>query len=119
MNLYQSHHELRDSAHVMHLKNLCKKHHGAYVEVEVMDGKVYHGKIHHHDHENVYIVVRAEHDGQMESSSHINKMYGGHRFFPGLGFGFGAPFFAGPFGPGFGLFGFPFFGIRRFRRFWW
>lgn len=96
-------------AHKENWMSLCKQYAGANCEVEMHDGKVYQGKIHSHDNDNVYLIMPMQNrDGAEE------------RFFPGFGFGFGfSPFFVRPFFPGFGLFGFPFWGFRGFRRFWW
>ncbi|EIT85967.1 hypothetical protein A374_09029 [Fictibacillus macauensis ZFHKF-1] len=86
----------------------CHQYKGANVEFEMSDGKTYQGKIHSHDHDNMYIIMNMPQQNRQEEE----------RFFPFFG-GFGFPFFAGGFGPGFGVFGFPYFGFRGFRRFWW
>jgi hypothetical protein len=93
---------MKDGHH--ELMNICKQRVGQYCEVEMANGRVYQGKIHSYDNDNMYMV--------MQTQNRTERAFG-------FGGGFGFPFFASPFFPGFGLFGFPFFGIRRFRRFWW
>jgi hypothetical protein len=93
---------MKDGHHPM--MDICKSRVGQNCEVEMSNGRVYQGKIHSYDNENMYLV--------MQTQDREERAFG-------FGGGFGFPFFAGPFFPGFGLFGFPFFGIRRFRRFWW
>ncbi|MGG1571937.1 hypothetical protein [Fictibacillus sp. NRS-1165] len=101
----QPHHA--SPGHKENLMHLCKQYAGANCEIEMADGRIYQGKIHGHDNDNLYLIMPMQHRDEASE-----------RFFPGFGFGFN-PFFVGPFFPGFGLFGFPFFGFRRFRRFWW
>lgn len=80
----------------------CKKHLYQFVQVEVNDGSVYQGILHSYDREKIYILMpKMDH-------SHMSMHTGDNgddsrQFFP----------FFGPFG----LYGFPFFGIRRFGPF--
>ncbi|MCK6255831.1 hypothetical protein LCY76_04335 [Fictibacillus sp. KIGAM418] len=105
-------------SHKQHWMHLCKQYAGANCEIEMADGKIYHGKIHSHDNDNIYLIMPMQHRDEASERFFPGFGFGG---FPGFGFGgFGFnPFFVGPFFPGFGLFGFPFFGFRGFRRFWW
>jgi hypothetical protein len=80
--------------------NKCKKHLYQFIQVELNDGSVYQGILHSYDREKMYVI--------MPSSTHTHTTHtmdasSESRLFP----------FLGPFG----LFGFPFFGIRRFGPF--
>lgn len=70
----------------------CRKHLYQFIQIELNDGSVYQGILHSYDREKMYILMPTH---QMDERSES-------RLFP--------------FGP-FGLFGFPFFGIRRFGPF--
>lgn len=79
----------------------CKKYLYQVIQVELNDGSVYQGILHSFDRDKMYILMpKAEH-------SHHHHMHmdddNDRQFFP----------FFGPFG----LYGFPFFGIRRFGPF--
>ena len=76
----------------------AKKHLFQFIQVELNDGSVYQGILHSYDHDKMYIIMPSANQPHtaMESSDES-------RFFP----------FWGPFG----LFGFPFFGIRAFGPF--
>jgi small nuclear ribonucleoprotein (snRNP)-like protein len=79
-----------------HFHLLCQTHMGRNVEIEMQDGKVYTGKMHSFDNDNMYLAMQ----GETERDSRI--------------------VFVGPWiYPGFGVFGFPFWGVRRFRPLWW
>jgi ABC-type nickel/cobalt efflux system permease component RcnA len=83
--------------------------------VELKDGTIYQGILHSHDREKMYLIMPKMHHEQHHHNSmhhehhhHHNLMHtedesSSRQFFP----------FYGPFG----LFGFPFFGIRRFGPF--
>ncbi|MDM5197652.1 hypothetical protein QUF79_06425 [Fictibacillus enclensis] len=107
-NKAMHHHHHHHHGHKENWMKMCKQYAGANCEIEMSDGKIYQGRIHSHDNDNIYLVMPMQ-----------NRDEAAERFFPGFGLGFGFPFFAGPFLPGFGLFGFPFWGFRGFRRFWW
>jgi hypothetical protein len=79
-----------------HYHDLCEQYMGQNVTIELNDGNLYHGQLHSYDNENMYLIMPGE--AEQRDSRII----------------FVAPFF-----PGFGIFGFPFFRIRRFRPFWW
>ncbi|RLL41811.1 hypothetical protein D8M04_17245 [Oceanobacillus piezotolerans] len=74
----------------------CRKHLYHFVQVELNDGSIYQGILHSYDGEKMYLLMPRDHHRTDETS-------GENRLFP----------FFGPFG----LFGFPFFGIRRFGPF--
>jgi hypothetical protein len=80
--------------HHYHYHHLCQQYMGQNVSVELDDGNMYHGRLHSYDNNNMYLVM----PGESERDSRI--------------------LFVGPFFPGFGLFGCPFFRIRRFRPYW-
>ncbi|WP_026677584.1 hypothetical protein [Fictibacillus gelatini] len=93
--------------HKKYMHDLCTRYIGQNIELETTDGVIHHGTLHSYDNENLYLLMRAR-DGENYSGS--------ERIFPGFGFGFPGFF------PGFGLWGFPFWGIRRFGPFfpfWW
>ncbi|WP_053365159.1 hypothetical protein [Bacillus sp. FJAT-27245] len=76
----------------------CKKHLYQFIQVEMKDGAVYQGILHSYDKEKMYIIMpNMHHPGMHTESSDESRLF---------------PFF-GPFG----LFGFPFFGIRAFGPF--
>jgi hypothetical protein len=79
----------------------CKKHMYQFIQVELNDGSVYQGILHSHDREKMYLIMPKT--GHSHLSTHTMDESGESRLFP----------FFGPFG----LFGFPFFGIRRFGPF--
>jgi hypothetical protein len=82
--------------HHEHYHDLCEMYMGQNVTIELSDGNEYHGQLHSYDNDNMYLIMPGESE---QRDSRI--------------------IFVGPFFPGFGLFGFPFFRIRRFRPFWW
>ncbi|MRX73445.1 hypothetical protein GJU40_14970 [Bacillus lacus] len=75
----------------------CKKHMYQPIQLELTDGSVYQGILHSYDNEKMYMLMPNMSANQQASRED-------DRFF--------FPFF-GPFG----LFGFPFFGVRRFGPF--
>ncbi|MCM3718771.1 LSM domain-containing protein [Fictibacillus phosphorivorans] len=77
-----------------HFHHLCHKYMGQNVTIELDDGNEYHGRLHSYDKDNMYLILPGE-----QRDSRI--------------------IFVAPFFPGFGIFGFPFFRIRRFRPFFW
>ncbi|HAM82287.1 hypothetical protein [Ornithinibacillus bavariensis] len=78
----------------------CRKHLYQFIQVELNDGSVYQGILHSFDREKMYLIMpRAGHSQTPHTMDESNES----RLFP----------FLGPFG----LFGFPFFGIRRFGPF--
>lgn len=103
-NIYQdqnnSHYLQRDGHHHFHDK--CQKHLYQLIQIELNDGSAYQGILHSYDHDKMYLLMpKTDHSHMsmhMEDRSSDNRL-----FFP----------FFGPFG----LFGFPFFGIRRFGPF--
>lgn len=82
-----SHHEMHDVHHK------CQKHLYQFIQVELHDGAVFQGILHSYDHDKLYLIMPTANGTQKDES----------RIFP----------FFGPFG----LFGFPFFGIRAFGPF--
>ena len=93
----------------------CRKHLYQFVQVELKDGTIYQGILHSHDREKMYLLMPKMHHEHHHHNSmhhehhhHHNSMHtddesSSRQFFP----------FFGPFG----LFGFPFFGVRRFGPF--
>lgn len=92
----------------------CRKHLYQFVQVELKDGTIYQGILHSHDREKMYILMpkmhhehyhhnSMHHEHHHHNSIHTDDESSSRQFFP----------FFGPFG----LFGFPFFGIRRFGPF--
>jgi len=85
----------------------CRKHLYQFVQVELKDGTIYQGILHSHDREKMYLLMpkmhHQHHHHHHHESMHIDDESSSRQFFP----------FFGPFG----LFGFPFFGIRRFGPF--
>jgi hypothetical protein len=83
-----------------HIK--CKKHLYQMVQVELKDGSVYQGILHSYDREKMYILMpKMDHSHTpMHTTDESSES---RQFFP----------FFGPFG----LYGMPFFGIRRFGPF--
>lgn len=80
----------------------CQKHLYQFIQVELNDGSIYQGILHSYDREKMYLLMPKMDHSQM--SMHMQEASREDRqFFP----------FFGPFG----LFGFPFFGIRRFGPF--
>ncbi|MEH7380233.1 hypothetical protein V7138_07110 [Bacillus sp. JJ1533] len=79
----------------------CKKHLYQIIQIELKDGSVYQGILHSYDREKMYILMPKT--GHSHFPSHTMGERDDSRLFP----------FFGPFG----LFGFPFFGIRRFGPF--
>lgn len=85
----------------------CKRHLYQIIQVELKDGSVYQGILHSYDRDKMNILMpRTGHShSHSHSHPHMHTMdeSSESRLFP----------FFGPFG----LFGFPFFGIRRFGPF--
>lgn len=81
-----------------HFRDKCKKLLYQFVQVELKDGSVYQGLLHSYDKDKMYLIMPTMHhpNGSMQTEDES-------RLFP----------FFGPFG----LFGFPFFGIRAFGPF--
>jgi small nuclear ribonucleoprotein (snRNP)-like protein len=77
----------------------CKQHLYQIVQVELKDGSVYQGILHSYDREKMYILMSKMEHSHMPM--HTAEESSDDRQF---------------FGP-FGLFGFPFFGVRRFGPF--
>ncbi|WP_171005380.1 LSM domain-containing protein [Bacillus sp. E(2018)] len=82
--------------HHHHYHDLCLEYMGQKVTIELNDGNVYHGQLHSYDQDNMYMIMPGE---NADRNSRI--------------------IFVGPFFPGFGVFGFPFYRIRRFRPYYW
>ena len=80
----------------------CKKHLYQFVQVELKDGSVYQGLLHSYDREKMFLLMPKMHHSHMPMHTE-DEGSESRQFFP----------FFGPFG----LFGFPFFGIRRFGPF--
>ncbi|MEH7124578.1 hypothetical protein V7127_15250 [Bacillus sp. JJ1773] len=96
-------HPLRDTDHHHHHHHhhheKCKKHLYQFIQVELNDGSVFQGLLHSYDHDKMYLIMpRAHQSTHMTMNVHMDDE---SRLF---------------FGP-FGLFGFPFFGIRGFGPF--
>ncbi|WP_053360794.1 hypothetical protein [Bacillus sp. FJAT-27251] len=102
-NSYQnSLYDARDHDH--HEK--CRRHLFQFVQVELKDGTVIQGILHSYDRDKMYILMPKHHGHEHHEHHHHDSMHtgdGSRQFFP----------FFGPFG----LFGFPFFGIRSFGPF--
>ncbi len=82
----------------------CKKHLYQFIQVELKDGTIYQGILHSYDREKMYILMpKMHHQHHHHESMHMEDESSSRQFFP----------FFGPFG----LFGFPFFGVRRFGPF--
>jgi hypothetical protein len=92
----------------------CRKHLYQFVQVELKDGTIYQGILHSHDREKMYLLMpkmhhehhhhnSMHHEHHHHNSMHMDDESSSRQFFP----------FFGPFG----LFGFPFFGVRRFGPF--
>jgi hypothetical protein len=94
---HHHHHHKKDHDHYKHkFHPKCHKHLFEFIQIETRDGEVHQGILHSYDDENVYLLVTGH--NQSEDSRLI---------FPFRRFG---------------LFAFPFFGIRRFGPFfplWW
>ncbi|HWJ78424.1 MAG TPA: hypothetical protein VNR61_10150 [Niallia sp.] len=90
---HSQHHHVKDHEYYKNkFHPNCQKHLFGFVQVETKDGEVHQGILHSYDDEKLYLLVSTQHRSGEDS----------RLFFP-----FG----------GFGLFGFPFFGIRRFGPF--
>lgn len=70
-----------------------------FVQVELHDGSVFQGLLHSFDKDKLFLIMPSTHKHHVSMHTHDDES----RLFP----------FFGPFG----LFGFPFFGIRRFGPF--
>ncbi|MGI8314146.1 hypothetical protein [Halobacillus mangrovi] len=84
------------------IKEMCQKNLYQLVQFETTDGNRYAGILHSYDQNQMYVIMPSGNQSTQQQSSD-------NRFF--------FPFF-GPFG----LFGFPFFGLRWFGPFypyWW
>lgn len=86
----------------------CKKHLYQFVQIELNDGSVYQGILHSYDRDKMYLIMpKMHHDHHDHHHHHHHHMMmessDESRLFP----------FFGPFG----LFGFPFFGVRAFGPF--
>lgn len=97
------HHEQHHDHH-----HKCRKHLYQFIQVELTDGTIYQGILHSYDREKMYILMpKTHHDHHHhhhhESMHMEDESSSSRQFFP--------------FGP-FGLFGVPFFGIRRFGPFY-
>lgn len=93
---------LRDTHQHHHHHEKCKKHLYQFIQIELNDGSVFQGLLHSYDHDKMYLIMpRAHQSHHMTMNVHMDDDES--RLFP----------FFGPFG----LFGFPFFGIRRFGPF--
>lgn len=79
----------------------CRKHMYQFVQVELNDGSVYQGILHSYDREKMNLLMPNMEHSHMSTNTMDESSES--RLFP----------FFGPFG----LFGFPFFGIRRFGPF--
>ncbi|MCR2822069.1 hypothetical protein [Lederbergia panacisoli] len=88
-------HTVHSERDIKHLHDKCKHHLYQFVQVELNDGSVYQGILHSHDREKLYLIMPKMHQHMEDESS--------SRLFP----------FFGPFG----LYGFPFFGMRAFGPF--
>ncbi|MBS4179430.1 hypothetical protein [Lederbergia citrea] len=81
-----------------HFHDKCKRNLYQFIQVELNDGSVYQGLLHSYDHDKMYVIMPKTHHHHMEMETEDES-----RLFP----------FYGPFG----LFGFPFFGVRGFGPF--
>lgn len=101
-NIYQNQNNSYYLQRDMNFHDKCQKHLYQLIQVELNDGSVFQGILHSYDHDKMYLLMLRTDQSQMsmhtEGASSDNRL-----FFP----------FYGPFG----LFGFPFFGIRRFGPF--
>lgn len=84
------------------LHDKCKKHLYQFIQVEMNDGAIYQGLLHSYDKNNIYIIMP---NTNQPNTSNAPSMHteDESRLYP----------FFGPFG----LFGFPFYGIRGFGPF--
>ncbi|WP_082232581.1 hypothetical protein [Halobacillus massiliensis] len=101
---YRAEHEANSQS----VKDFCRKHLYQMVQVETNEGGMHTGLLHSYDNNNMYLLMPSGHQGQQGQQAEGMNEEESRLFFP----------FFGPFG----LFGFPFFGIRRFGPFypyWW
>lgn len=77
----------------------CKKHLYQFIQIELKDGSVYQGILHSYDREKMYILMPKMEHSHMPTHT-LDESSESRQFF-------------GPFG----LFGFPFYGVRRFGPF--
>ncbi|WP_338449602.1 hypothetical protein R4Z09_26075 [Niallia oryzisoli] len=82
-----------------HHHEKCKKHLYQFIQIELKDGSVYQGILHSYDKDKIYLIMPSV----TQTNVTIHSEDESRQFFP----------FFGPFG----LFGFPFFGVRRFGPF--
>ena len=75
----------------------CQKHLYQFIQVELNDGSVFQGILHSYDHDKLYLIMPTANQQSAKQVKDESRLF---------------PFF-GPFG----LFGFPFFGIRTFGPF--
>lgn len=88
----------------------CKKHLYQIIQIELNDGTVYQGILHSYDREKLYLIMSHHHE------PHDHHHHGHHHHHhSGMGMNDESRLF--PFFGPFGLYGFPFFGIRRFGPF--
>ncbi|MBS4198374.1 hypothetical protein KHA93_01700 [Bacillus sp. FJAT-49732] len=91
-------HVTHDQRDMKHHHEKSKQHLYQFVQVEMNDGSVYQGILHSYDMDKLFLIMpKMHHHMSMELDESSSRQF---------------PFF-GPFG----LFGFPFFGIRRFGPF--
>lgn len=89
------------SASSPHHYHLLSQHYmGQNVEVEMMDGEVYQGRIYTYDHDHMDMLVQIKEVQNSDSRS----IY---------------PIYNSGVAPGFGMFRFTYAGIRRFRPYGW
>src|SRR6478752_6523961 len=81
-----------------HHHEKCRKHLYQIIQIELKDGSVYQGILHSYDRDKMYVIMPMS--GQTHRPTDAIDESDDSRLFP----------FFGPFG----LFGFPFFGIRGF-----
>ncbi len=84
------------------MKDFCKQQLYQYIQIEVNDGSTYIGILHSFDDNQLYLLIPTPDQDTNRNDANDQRLF---------------PFF-GPFG----LFGFPFYGIRRFgpyRPYWW
>ncbi len=102
-NIYQNQNNSYYLQRDMNFHDQCQKNLFQLIQVELNDGSVYQGILHSFDQDKMYLLMPQTDQSQMpmnmEGASNESRQF----FFP----------FFGPFG----LFGFPFFGIRRFGPF--
>lgn len=91
---------VRSASSPHHYQLLSQHYVGQNVEVEMMDGEVYQGRLYAYDHENMYMLVQTKEVQNLDSRS-IN------------------PFLNRRITPGYGMFKFMYDGIRRFRPYGW